>query len=94
VLYGFAGEKAAFSVRVSERVVADSFWQAKAARDAVRIDWDEGWYGFSTSQMMQQFREQAKSPGTNFGAMAIPMPRSLRLHKRLKGFTRCFTCPL
>jgi len=23
-------------------VVADTFWQAKVARDAVRIDWDEG----------------------------------------------------
>ena len=36
-----------------------SFWQAKVARDAVRIDWDEGeMHAFSTSQMMQQFREQ------------------------------------
>jgi isoquinoline 1-oxidoreductase beta subunit len=45
-------------------VVADSFWQAKVARDAIRIDWDEGaMHAFNTSQMMQQFREQAKSPG-------------------------------
>src|SRR5438128_6027528 len=45
-------------------VVADSFWQAKLARDAVRIDWDEGpMHAFSTAQMMQQFREQAKPPG-------------------------------
>src|SRR2546430_4486415 len=45
-------------------VVADSFWQAKLARDAVRIDWDEGaMHAFSTTEMMQQFREQAKSPG-------------------------------
>src|SRR2546428_1165645 len=45
-------------------VDADSFWQAKGARDALRIDWDEGeMHAFSTSQMMQQFREQAKSPG-------------------------------
>ena len=42
-----------------------SFWQAKVARDAVRIDWDEGeMHAFGASQMMQQFREQAKSPGT------------------------------
>ena len=47
-------------------VVADSFWQAKLARDAVHIDWDEGeMRAFSTSQMMQKFREQAKSPGTS-----------------------------
>src|SRR5216684_5560163 len=45
-------------------VVADSFWQAKVARDAVRIDWDEGeMHAFNTTEMMQQFREQAKSPG-------------------------------
>jgi len=45
-------------------VVADFFWQAKMARDAIRIDWDEGaMHAFSTTEMMQQFREQAKSPG-------------------------------
>src|SRR5260370_24899509 len=44
-------------------VVADSFWQAKVTRDPVRIDWDEGEsHAFSTSQMIQQFREQGKSP--------------------------------
>lgn len=47
-------------------VVADSFWQAKMARDAIRIDWDEGeMHSFSTSQMMEQFRKQAQSPGTS-----------------------------
>ncbi|HEX6505214.1 MAG TPA: xanthine dehydrogenase family protein molybdopterin-binding subunit [Terriglobales bacterium] len=47
-------------------VVADSFWQAKMARDAVRIDWDEGeMHSFSTGQMMEQFRKQAQSPGTS-----------------------------
>ncbi len=45
-------------------VIADSFWRAKMARDALRVDWDEGaMRAFSTSQMMQQYREQAKSPG-------------------------------
>jgi isoquinoline 1-oxidoreductase subunit beta len=45
-------------------VIADSFWQAKMARDALRVDWDEGpMHTFSTSQMMQQFREQTKSRG-------------------------------
>ena len=47
-------------------VVADSFWQAKMAREAVRIDWNEGeMHTFNTTEMMQQFREQAKSPGTS-----------------------------
>lgn len=47
-------------------VVADSFWQAKVARDAVRIDWDEvEMHSFSTGKMMEQFRKQAQSPGTS-----------------------------
>ena len=47
-------------------VIADTFWQAKVARDALKVDWDEGTMsGFNTTQMMQQFREQAKSPGKN-----------------------------
>ena len=40
------------------------FWQAKVARDGVRIDWDEGeMHAFSTTEMMQQFREQARVTG-------------------------------
>jgi isoquinoline 1-oxidoreductase beta subunit len=47
-------------------VIADSFWQAKMAREALHIDWDDSaMRTFNTNQMMQQFREQAKSPGTN-----------------------------
>jgi isoquinoline 1-oxidoreductase beta subunit len=47
-------------------VIADSFWQAKMARESLHIDWDDSaMHTFSTSQMMQQFREQAKSPGTS-----------------------------
>jgi isoquinoline 1-oxidoreductase beta subunit len=47
-------------------VVADTFWQAKVARDALRVDWDEGaMHTFSTNQLMQQFRERAKSPGVS-----------------------------
>ena len=47
-------------------VIADTFWQAKIARDALRIEWDEGaMQTFSTSQMMQQFRDKAKTPGAS-----------------------------
>jgi isoquinoline 1-oxidoreductase beta subunit len=47
-------------------VIADTFWQAKTARDALRVDWDEGsMQNFSTSEMMQQFRERAKTQGTS-----------------------------
>jgi len=46
-------------------VVADTLWQAKVARDALRIEWDEGsTHDFDTSKMMQDFRERAKTPGT------------------------------
>ena len=47
-------------------VIADTFWQAKVARDAVRIEWDEGaMHDFDTGRMMEDFRERAKSPGTS-----------------------------
>src|SRR5207245_9964166 len=54
-------------------VVADSFWQAKMAREALHVDWDDSaMRTFSTNQMMQQFREQAKSPVQTCVAKAIP----------------------
>jgi isoquinoline 1-oxidoreductase beta subunit len=45
-------------------VIADTFWQAMAARDALRIEWDKGsMQNFSTAQMFEDYREHAKSPG-------------------------------
>lgn len=47
-------------------VIADTFWQAKVARDALRVEWDEGsMRDFDTEKMMQDFRERAKTPGTS-----------------------------
>ena len=47
-------------------VIADSFWQAKMARDALHVEWDEGaMQSFSTTQMMEEFRQRAKSPGVS-----------------------------
>ena len=47
-------------------VIADTFWQAKTGRDALRVEWDEGsMQSFDTGKMMQDFRERAKSPGTS-----------------------------
>jgi len=47
-------------------VIADTFWQAKVARDALHVEWDEGaMHAFNTTQMMQDFRERAKSPGVS-----------------------------
>src|SRR5439155_8405543 len=59
-----AGVRRIVAVPSGVAVIADSFWQAKMARDALRVNWDEGpMSSFNTNQMMQQFREQAKSAG-------------------------------
>ncbi len=61
-----AGVRKIAAVPAGVAVIADTFWQAKVARDALRVDWDEGSMGtFNTSQMMQDFRERAKSTGTS-----------------------------
>jgi isoquinoline 1-oxidoreductase beta subunit len=47
-------------------VIADTFWQAKTARDVLHVVWDDGaMQNFSTTEMMAQFRETAKMPGTS-----------------------------
>jgi isoquinoline 1-oxidoreductase subunit beta len=47
-------------------VIADTFWQAKVARDALRVEWDEGSMAtFNTRTMMQDFRERAKTTGVS-----------------------------
>ncbi len=60
------GVKKIVAIPAGVAVIADTFWQAKTARDALRVEWDEGsMQNFSTREMMQQFRERAKSPGTS-----------------------------
>jgi isoquinoline 1-oxidoreductase beta subunit len=47
-------------------IIADTFWQAKVARDSLHVEWDEGkMRDFDTGKMMQDFRERAKSPGSS-----------------------------
>src|SRR6266699_1633036 len=59
-----AGVRRIVAVPSGVAVIADSFWQAKMARDALHIDWDEGTMSsFNTNEMMRQFREQAKLAG-------------------------------
>ncbi|NIB38447.1 xanthine dehydrogenase family protein molybdopterin-binding subunit [Pseudomaricurvus alkylphenolicus] len=42
-------------------VIADSFWRAKKARDALKVVWDEGaWAGTSSATLDQQYRELLK----------------------------------
>ncbi len=60
------GVRKIVAVPAGVAVIADTFWQAKMAREALQVDWDEGsMQSFSTSQMMQEFRERAKTPGTS-----------------------------
>ena len=60
------GVKKIVAIPAGVAVIADTFWQAKTARDALRVEWDEGsMQSFNTSEMMHQFRERAKSPGTS-----------------------------
>jgi isoquinoline 1-oxidoreductase beta subunit len=61
-----AGVRKIIAVPTGVAVIADTFWQAKMAREALQVNWDEGsMQNFSTSQMMQEFRERAKTPGTS-----------------------------
>jgi isoquinoline 1-oxidoreductase subunit beta len=77
------GVRKIVAVPAGVAVIADTFWQAKMAREALQVDWDEGsMQSFSTSQMMQEFRERAKTPGTSVrkdgdaaGAMASAAKR-------------------
>jgi isoquinoline 1-oxidoreductase subunit beta len=61
---GMPGVRKIAAVPSGVAVIADTFWQAKMARDALRVDWDEGaMRAFGSHPMMQQFRGQAKSAG-------------------------------
>ena len=60
------GVKKIVAIPAGVAVIADTFWQAKTAREALRVEWDEGaMQNFNTSEMMHQFRERAKAPGTS-----------------------------
>jgi isoquinoline 1-oxidoreductase beta subunit len=60
------GVRKVVAVPAGVAVIADTFWQAKIARDALRVEWDEGsMQTFNTNGMMQNFRERAKTPGSS-----------------------------
>src|SRR3989442_6655280 len=59
------GVKAVEQVPSGVAVIAGRFWPAKIGRDKLVIDWDLGPNaGLSTDQMLRDFAEVAKQPGT------------------------------
>src|SRR5438876_1094171 len=59
------GVKAVREVPSGVAVIAERFWPAKIGRDKLVIDWDLGPNaGLSTDQMLRDFAEVAKQPGT------------------------------
>jgi len=66
-------------------VIADTFWQAKMARDAVRVDWDEGaMSSFDTADLIQQYRETAKSPGKSVRRDGDPDAELAKAEKKIE----------
>jgi isoquinoline 1-oxidoreductase beta subunit len=59
------GVKAVEQVPSGVAVIAERFWPAKLGRDRLHVEWDLGSNaGLSTEQMLRDFAETAKSPGT------------------------------
>src|SRR6266436_4906832 len=59
------GVKAVKEVPSGVAVIAERFWPAKIGRDKLVVDWDLGPNaGLSTEQMLRDFAETAKNPGT------------------------------
>jgi isoquinoline 1-oxidoreductase beta subunit len=59
------GVKAVEQVPSGVAVIAERFWPAKLGRDKLVVDWDLGPHAaLSTEQMLREFAELAKKPGT------------------------------
>src|SRR5712671_5550329 len=59
------GVKAVEQVPSGVAVIAERFWPAKMGRDKLTVEWDLGPNAaLSTEQMLRDFREIAKNPGT------------------------------
>jgi isoquinoline 1-oxidoreductase subunit beta len=58
------GVKKVVQVSSGVAVIADSFWQARKGRDALKLDWDESaMAGFSSAAQREQYRDLSKKPG-------------------------------
>ncbi len=61
---GIPGVRTVLEIPTGVAVLANNFWSAKKARDAVKVQWDEGAaYKGSSADMMAAFRKAAEQPG-------------------------------
>jgi isoquinoline 1-oxidoreductase beta subunit len=61
---GIPGVRTVLEIPTGVAVLANNFWSAKKARDAVKVQWDEGSaYKGSSTDMMAAFRKAAGEPG-------------------------------
>ena len=68
------GVKYIVNLDIGVAVVADRFWAAKTARDALKIEWYEGNNRQSSEQLQRKYADLAKTPGLivkNLGDIAI-----------------------
>jgi len=70
-------------------VIAERFWPAKLGRDKLIVDWDLGPNAaLSTEQMLRDFTEMAKNPGTIAKKRVILRPLSDRGENNYRGVRR------
>jgi isoquinoline 1-oxidoreductase beta subunit len=85
------GVKAVVQYSRGVAVVADSYWQAKKAKDLLRVQWDEGPNaGLNMGKIWGDLKEAAKQPGAVFresGNVEDAMP------KAAKTVTATYTLP-
>jgi len=63
------GVRAVFEIPSGVAVAGDHFWAAKRGRDALRVDWDRGPHGdTSTARLRESYHQQAKSAGARAAA--------------------------
>ncbi len=59
------GVKQILQIPSGVAVIGDDFWSAKQGRDALEVEWDESEaFKLSSSEILAQYRELAKQPGT------------------------------
>ena len=98
---GYAGRAAVLLTASGVVVVADHFWQAKKARDALRIGWDPGPNQGSTMRQMWSLLNQARRQCRRLGAGSDDVCRRTQerqrvdaLKKAAKTFSAVYELPL